>query len=294
MHITLKTVIASIALAAAASPVSAQSNNQLQRCLAPNNGGGGLSVIGLTSTQGLVCFKENKSDRVFPIGTVQGLTGDTALIGIDYRVQNGLLYGVGNTGGVYVLDTTNAAATLVNRLTSDGTAPVALSGTDFGVDFNPAADRLRIVSDTGQNLRHNVNPGGVTLVDGSLNNGATPAVVTSGVVAAAYTNNDLNVAATGTLLFDINATADQLAVQIPPNSGTLSAIGALTVDTGSIAGFDIYSTLNNGISVANQGLAVLTINASSSLYSINLLTGMATLRGPAVDVVDIAIPLNQP
>jgi hypothetical protein len=31
----------------------------------------------------------------------------------------------------------------------------------FGVDFNPAADRLRIISDAGQNLAHNVNAGGV-------------------------------------------------------------------------------------------------------------------------------------
>lgn len=29
---------------------------------------------------------------------------------------------------------------------------MALEGTLFGVDFNPAVDRLRIISDTGQNL----------------------------------------------------------------------------------------------------------------------------------------------
>ena len=28
-----------------------------------------------------------------------------------------------------------------------------LEGENFGVDFNPAANALRIVSDTGQNLR---------------------------------------------------------------------------------------------------------------------------------------------
>ena len=31
--------------------------------------------------------------------------------------------------------------------------PIVLSGSEFGVDFNPAADALRIVSNTGQNLR---------------------------------------------------------------------------------------------------------------------------------------------
>ena len=92
-----------------------------------------------------------------PVGAITGLTSDTAVIGIDYRVQNGRLYGVGDKGGVYLINTRSAAATFVNKLS------VPLVGNSFGVDFNPAADRLRIVSDTGQNLRHNVNEGGVTV-----------------------------------------------------------------------------------------------------------------------------------
>ena len=39
------------------------------------------------------------------------------------------------------------------------TALVALAGTAFGVDFNPRADLLRIVSNTGQNLRVNLQAG---------------------------------------------------------------------------------------------------------------------------------------
>ena len=146
-----------------------------------NSGGrsrGDLKVIGLTSDKRLICFNESSPDRAFNIGTVSGLVTDTALVGIDYRVQNGKLYGVGNAGGVYTLDTGNAAATLVNRLT------VALTGTSFGVDFNPVADRLRIVGDDGQNLRHNVNVGGVTLVDGALN-------YTPGTPAATRVASDL-------------------------------------------------------------------------------------------------------
>ncbi len=80
------------------------------------------------------------------IGTVSGLSGDTKLIGIDFRVQDGRLYGVGELGGVYTVDTATATATKVSQLT---TAP---SGTNFGVDFNPASDRLRVINDTGQNL----------------------------------------------------------------------------------------------------------------------------------------------
>jgi len=122
-----------------------------------------LQAVGLTSDQRLICFNEFEPANARTIGVVSGLFTDTTLIGIDFRVQDKKLYGVGNAGGVYLLDTTNGAATLVNRLS------VALSGTSFGVDFNPAADRLRIVSNTGQNLRHNVNAGGTTATDATLN-----------------------------------------------------------------------------------------------------------------------------
>ena len=111
-----------------------------------------LRVIGLTDDGRLVSFRARSPERTRHIGYVTGLTGtDTALVGIDFRVQDGKLYGVGNGGGVYTIDPETAEATFVNALT------VPLAGTVFGVDFNPAADRLRIISDTGQNLAHNVN-----------------------------------------------------------------------------------------------------------------------------------------
>lgn len=62
--------------------------------------------------------------------------------------QDKRLYGVGNHGGVYQINRFTAEATFI---------AVSLDGTHFGVDSNPAADRLRIVSDTGQNLRHDIN-----------------------------------------------------------------------------------------------------------------------------------------
>jgi hypothetical protein len=34
-----------------------------------------------------------------------------------------------------------------------------LAGTSFGFDFNPTVDRIRLVSDSGQNLRLNPNSG---------------------------------------------------------------------------------------------------------------------------------------
>ena len=254
-----------------------------------------LQVVGLTDDQRLICFNERNPGDARDLGAVSGLGAGEKLIGIDFRVQNKVLYGVTNTGGVYTLDTNGAIATKVSQLT------VALMGTSFGVDFNPPADRLRIVSDTGQNLRHNVNAGGVTVVDDPLDYPpATPVNAVgpnaTGVTGSAYTNNDLD-ASTATTLYALDSNLDQVAIQSPPNDGTLAATGKLTVDTAISVGFDIYSTIRDGVTVNVQSLASLQMaSGASTLYSISLPTGKATSRGafnPRNKVIGIAIPLNQ-
>lgn len=243
-----------------------------------------LQAVGLTADQGLVTFGVDRPGRVRPIGKVTGLQGDTRLIGLDFRVQDGKLYGVGDAGGVYTIVLRGAVATKVSQLT------VALDGTSFGVDFNPAADRLRIVSDAGQNLRHDVNTGGVTVADATLT--APPATTAAtGVTGGAYTNNDLN-ADTGTTLFDLNTTADQIAIQAPANAGLLSPTGALGVDAGAEAGFDIYT----GSDGSASGFAALQVGGRNVLYRISLLTGRADQLGrfpAAVTVTDLALPIGQ-
>jgi hypothetical protein len=265
-------------------------------------GGPQLTFVGLTADQRLVVFGECNPGRPRDLGPITGLSGpDSALIGIDYRVQNGLLYGVGNGGGVYRFDTPNVpAATLVNRLSM----PLDPTATSFGVDFNPAADRLRIIANTGQNLRHNVNDGGTTLVDGMLNyiEGTPPApVLATGVTGAAYTNNDLD-ADTSTTLFDIDTTLDEVAIQSPPNNGSLVATGLLNVDADAMVGFDIYTQLRKGMAAANNAFATLVVGGRTGFYRVNLLAGTATLidnfsRDKTDDfsdpVIDIAIPLKQ-
>jgi hypothetical protein len=217
----------------------------------PLGGGRLLTIIGLTADQQLVTFRECLPHRLDQIGRVSGLQSpDTALVGIDFRVQDGLLYGVGNGGGIYTIDTESAAAIRVSQLTTP------LNGTFFGVDFNPAADRLRIISDAGQNLRHNVNAGGTTMVDGLLNSMAGTAAI--GLAGAAYTNNDLD-PTTGTTLFDIDTALNQVAIQSPPNAGSLVATGQLTVDPDTPVGFDLYTDLKDGVAQHNRGFASLVV-----------------------------------
>ena len=131
------------------------------------------------------------------------------------RPATGQLYGVGSTGRLYLIDASSGRASMV------GSAPLALAGTRFGVDFNPTVDRLRIVSDAGENLRVNPDTGALVLADGALTAGFI-------VTAAAYTNNFAG--ATTTALFDLDTTGDQLLLQNPPNAGMLTVVGALGID----------------------------------------------------------------
>jgi hypothetical protein len=222
---------------------------------------------------------------------ITGLSGDTAVIGIDFRVQDGKLYAVGNKGGIYTIGIPSAVATKVSQL------QVALYGTNFGVDFNPAADRLRVISDNAQNLRHNLNDH-TTIEDTTL---TTPPSTgpARGVTAAAYTNNDLN-AATNTTLFDINTTTDQVVIQSPANNGLLVATGNLGFDADANAGFDIFSDLTSGKTTALTAFASLTpvVPADQvplqNFYSIDLLTGSPTLLGTfPLDVTDVAVALDK-
>lgn len=256
---------------------------------------GDLTAIGLSNhaVQRIIRFETDNPEAAKVISKIYGLDGDRRLVGFDYRVQNGKLYGVGNSGGIYTIRPLLGKATKVSQLT------VPLDGTSFGVDFNPAADRLRIISDTGQNLRHDVNPGGVTTVDGTLTYPATtttPAVTAEGVTAAAYTNNDLDLV-TSTTLFDIDTMLDQVVIQSPANSGQLAATGKLNVDAGSEAGFDIYSRLDDGGTTTSvSAFATLQVGGKYRFYAVKLLNGAATNLGAFKDyqrVVDVALPLDQ-
>lgn len=162
------------------------------------------------------------------------------------------------------------------------------------MDFNPTVDRLRIVSDTGQNLRVNVDTGAAT-VDGSIAYPPLAMGTAAGVTGAGYTNNDAD-PNTATTLFDIDTMLDQVVVQAPPNAGTLNPTGKLTVDAGAPVGFDIYTVLRKGLASDARAFAALTTGGRARLYAINLLTGRAGLRGTFCEtdqVIGLAIPLNQ-
>jgi hypothetical protein len=159
------------------------------------------------NTNNLLIF--NHTATTAPISkTITGLMAGENILGLDFRPANGQLYALGSTSRLYTINASSGAATML------GTAPFAtlLSGTNFGFDFNPTVDRIRVVSDNGQNLRLHPETGAIAAVDGSINPG-TPTIS-----ASAYTNNFAG--ATTTMLFDIDHTSDKLFLQNPPNIGT--------------------------------------------------------------------------
>jgi hypothetical protein len=131
---------------------------------------------------------------------------------------------------------------------------------------------LRVVGDAEQNLRLNPATGAVAATDTALAYAGTDvnAAANPNVAGSAYTNNFAG--ATATSLFGIDSALDVLTLQNPPNNGTLNTIGALGVDSSSVAGFDIGSA-------TGTPYAALTAGGVSNLYGINLVSGAATLIG---------------
>ncbi len=188
---------------------------------------------------------------------ITGLQVAENILGIDMRPATGQLFALGSTSRIYAINVSSGVATMI------GTLPLAtlLAGTSFGFDFNPTVDRIRVVSNTGQNLRLNPNDGTVAAVDMPLNPG-TPMIA-----GAAYTNNFPG--STTTVLFDIDPATDKIYTQNPPNNGTLIELGNLGVDATGEVGFDIGGT-------SNKPYALLNVGGTVRIYSVNITTGAVT------------------
>ena len=220
------------------------------------------SFVALDNNNTLISFDPHNPSETSSIA-VTGVDG--VLLGIDTRPANGLIYGISTSNNVYTIDADSGAASYVSTLDTGFEG-----GTISGFDFNPAADRLRLVGDNDQDFRINVDTGEVT-VDGTLafdegdfNDGVNP-----NVTAAAYTNSFDGTESTQ--LYDIDTLLNDLVLQDPPNDGTLVTIGDLGVDFDTLGGFDIVSSVNG----ENVAYAV----SDSTLYTIDLGSGAAASVG---------------
>jgi hypothetical protein len=239
----------------------------------------------------LISVRAARPQQVIGRQPLRGLVAGDALVGIDYRVARGVLFALSRQGRLYTLDVTTAQLRPVG---SGAALALTLDGQRFGVDFNPAADRIRVVSDRGQNLRLHPDTGAVVDADparegvqpdgaphygaGDPNAGRAPQLA-----AAGYTYNKNDDKQTTNYAIDLGTGA--LVLQgsreggtpvVSPNTGRLTTVGPLGVGALQDAAFDIAD-------LDNAALAALRIDGRTRLYSIDLAGGRATLLGTLGD-----------
>lgn len=237
------------------------------------------TVYAVTDAAELIRFNAGRPQRLEQRLPLQGLEPGDRLVGMDYRVARGVLYTLSASGRLYTLDTTTA------RLTRVGSgAPVALQGQRFGVDFNPVPDRLRVVSDSGQNLRLHPDTGALAATDPALQLpaprvGAAPVVV----AGAGYTYNKRDDKLTTNYAIDIangwlltQGSREGVQPVVSPNTGQLAVVGELGTGALQDASLDIADT-------HNAALAALRSGGRTRLYGVDLDTGRATLLGTVGD-----------
>ncbi|EIM78832.1 hypothetical protein A3SI_00030 [Nitritalea halalkaliphila LW7] len=216
-----------------------------------------LPVIALSFKTNPIAYATDANNRLYRFNfmrpqmnsiALQGMMQGETVVGLDFRPQNGQLYAITSASRMLTINTANGATAVV------GTLDPMLEGDSFGFDFNPTVDRIRLVSNTGQNLRLHPDLGTVVAVDGTLNPGMPF------VNGAAYTNNFAGT--TSTVLYVMDSERNQLFRQDPPNDGGLVLIGDLGVDIEAENGYDIGGK-------SNIGYALLKVDGAYAIYSVS-------------------------
>lgn len=252
----------------------------------------GGTALALTNDNELFEFDVTSPDTIGDRVSVSGLESGENLIGIDVRPANGELWAVSNQSRLYSIDVASGTAVSIG-----GVFDPALEGVNVGFDFNPTVDRIRVVVSTTQNLRLNPetgligsNPdtemptvdGNLAFAEGDANAGTDPVVVGAG-----YTNSVDGAEATE--LYVLDAATQSLALQNPPNDGTLNTVGPLGVEISVLASFDIGASGESY--VANPTLTELPETGSGPLESSNEAV-IWTLSGGVLVAVAAAVVLR--
>lgn len=239
--------------------------------------------------QALLRFNAGQPSKILARRPVGGLAPGDELVGIDFRVARGVLYALGRSGQLYTVDTATGALKAVGARTP---LAVPMAGQRFGFDFNPAADRIRIVGDDGFNLR--LHPDTGVVVDGDpARPGVQPdprlayapgdpqAGQVPQVVAAAYTYNQRDEKLTtnyaidrrlGTLVMQGSKEGAQPVVS--PNTGRLTTVGPLGLGPLDDVSFDIADVSNAALAAVRGGGSERT-----RLVLVDLASGRAQVLG---------------
>ena len=208
-------------------------------------------------------------------------TGTSFLDAIDFRPATNQLYGYRDIDDTYYTVDVNTGA-----LTSATADDVGATTNTFllGMDWNPTIDRLRVVTDSTQNIVYNPNTETATAVTnlfyapGDVNEDPVFAPL---VIDNAYTNNVAGATSTQQYVLDYGRNA---LATLANNAGTLETVGTVTLDGEELdfdefAGFDIVSIPGSPV---DRAFALLTVGGVAGLYGIDLGSGAATFVG-AID-----------
>jgi hypothetical protein len=215
-----------------------------------------VTLYGVDEVNNLVRFDSANPGVTLASVPIMGIAGSSVL-SIDVRVADGLLYALTDDNRLFTVNPVSGASSLV--------ATLALTGSNFAMDFNPTNANLRIVSNDNTNYVYNFTT--MALVPGiNVAYGAGGPAGDPDIVAAGYLNND-NDAGTGTVLYVLDSRNDVLATQNPA-TGVLMQIGPLGVNIGARTSFDITGTGNQAF-----------VQSGATLYTVNLTTGAMTVAG---------------
>jgi hypothetical protein len=254
----------------------------------------GRQLYAVSTNNNLLSFYSGTPGFINSSVAITGITAGQTLVGTDFRPNTGQLFGLGYNASngesrLYIIDLTTAVATPV------GSGPITLplgDATDnIGFDFNPTVDRIRVVSTNRADVRLNPNNGALAATDGQLTYAPTDANAnaTPRIGSVGYTNSYPG--STSTTLYDIDEALSTLAIQNPPNAGTLNTTGPLTgltlSSSNALVDVDVYFDRTN---LTNE--AYLTANpggqGTSNLYTLALGSGSTTLVG----AIGLGIPVR--
>lgn len=221
------------------------------------------AMLGITSQNALVSFDSSRPDLIRSSLAISGLKAGESILAIDSRVATGQVYGLGSTGRVYTLDPNSGAASLVGA----GPIPSPLSGTNFNIDFNGGGSTLRITSNTGQDLRFDVDTNVLTIDPALVYSPSDPGSgMNAQIVGAAYNNNLPN--STATTLFEIDAARDALVTQEISYNSAHAEQTTGQLHTFASLGFNVSGSV--GLEITPEGTMLLSVTPTggsvSSLY----------------------------
>ena len=239
------------------------------------------AIVGVTAgaSPEMVRFDSSSPGTIVARAPVTGLNPGEPVSAIDQRPATGEIFALTSLNRVLRLDPQNGAMTSLG--VTGGTFGATASA---GLDFNPAADRLRLVNPANDNARFNPVTSTYVQDDTDLAYIATDinVGVDPNVVASAYDRND-NDGATAATLFGIDSTLNNLVRQGAidgnaadvagggsPNGGLLTTLGSLGFDPTNNVAFDIATAAVGGANVGYLATHAQGAPDSSQLRTVNL------------------------